>query len=120
VRRQGQALHDGVGDGAAGGVGAGVELGVDGQPAACCDRSGTYVVTLTDAPVAAYEGELPRLKRTAPKSGNRLDPESGAVDAYRRHLDDRRDEVLDAVPGVKALYDYDFTLNGFAAKLTGR
>ncbi|MDQ1046331.1 S8 family serine peptidase [Streptomyces sp. V4I2] len=81
---------------------------------------GMYVVTLTDAPVAAYEGELPRLKRTAPKSGNRLDPDSGAVDAYRRHLDDRRDEVLDAVPGVKALYDYDFTLSGFAAKLTGR
>ncbi|GHH82306.1 S8 family serine peptidase [Streptomyces capitiformicae] len=81
---------------------------------------GIYVVTLADAPVAAYEGGLPRLKRTAPKDGKRLDPDSGAVDAYRDHLDDRRDDVLDAVPGVKPLYDYDFTLNGFAAKLTGR
>ncbi|WP_149823549.1 S8 family serine peptidase [Streptomyces tailanensis] len=81
---------------------------------------GIYVVTLADPSVAAYEGGLPRLKRTAPKGGKRLDPDSGAVDAYREHLDDRRDDVLDAVPGVKPLYDYDFTLNGFAAKLTGR
>ncbi len=27
---------------------------------------------------------------------------------------------LDAVPGAKKLYDYDYTFNGFAARLTGR
>ncbi|WP_406197688.1 S8 family serine peptidase [Streptomyces europaeiscabiei] len=80
----------------------------------------TYIVKLADAPVAAYEGGLPRLKRTAPAAGKRLDAGSTAVRSYVRHLDSRRDEVLDAVPGAKKLYDYDYTFNGFAARLTGR
>lgn len=82
--------------------------------------AGTYVVQLSDEPVATYEGGLPRLKQTAPESGKRFDADSGAVKNYLRHLDTRRDDVLDAVPGVKKLYDYDYALNGFAARLTGR
>ncbi|MGW0706641.1 S8 family serine peptidase [Streptomyces sp. NPDC002643] len=81
---------------------------------------GTYVVKLADAPVAAYEGGLPGLKRTAPKADRRLDTESDAVEDYLEHLDDRRDKVLDAVPGVRPLYDYTYTFNGFAAELTAK
>ncbi|BBC34810.1 hypothetical protein SGFS_061040 [Streptomyces graminofaciens] len=80
----------------------------------------TYIVKLSEAPVAAYEGGLPRLKRTAPVQGGRLDADSKAVDAYLRHLDTRRDKVLDAVPGVRPLYDYAYTFNGFAAELTAK
>ena len=80
--------------------------------------TGTYVVKLTDAPVAAYEGGLRGLKRTMPASGKRLDTASSASREYVRRLDARRDRVLDAVPGARKLYDYDYTFSGFAAKLT--
>ncbi|WP_338897128.1 S8 family serine peptidase [Streptomyces sp. TG1A-60] len=80
----------------------------------------TYIVKLADAPVAAYEGGLPRLKRTAPATGRRLDADSAKVEKYVAHLDDRRERVLDAVPGVETLHDYSYTFNGFAAELTGR
>ncbi|WP_327744382.1 S8 family serine peptidase [Streptomyces europaeiscabiei] len=80
----------------------------------------TYIVKLADAPVAAYEGGLPRLKRTAPAAGRRLDADSATVEKYVAHLDDRRERILAAVPGVESLYDYAYTFNGFAAELTGR
>ncbi|MGI5423886.1 S8 family serine peptidase [Streptomyces sp. CA-179760] len=82
--------------------------------------NGTYIVKLTDPPVAAYEGGLPRLKRTEPAAGERLDAGSATVEKYVAHLDDRRERVLDAVPGVETLYDYSYTFSGFAAELTGR
>ncbi len=82
------------------------------------DTTGTYVVKLADAPVAAYDGGLRGLKRTMPASGKRLDPASSASREYVRRLDARRDRVLDAVPGATKLYDYDYTFNGFAARLT--
>ncbi|KPI03981.1 Cucumisin [Actinobacteria bacterium OK074] len=81
---------------------------------------GTYIVKLSDPPAAAYEGGLPRLKRTAPATGKRLDGDSAPVEKYVAHLDDRRERVLDAVPGVKTLYDYSYTFSGFAADLTGK
>ncbi|MFI9170032.1 S8 family serine peptidase [Streptomyces lincolnensis] len=81
---------------------------------------GTYIIELADPPVAAYEGGLPRLKRTASTAGTRLDADSATVKQYVAHLDDRRKQVLDAVPGVETLYDYSYTFSGFAAELTGR
>ncbi|KPI09466.1 Cucumisin [Actinobacteria bacterium OK074] len=83
-------------------------------------RAGIYVVKLTDAPVAAYGGGLPGLKRTTPAPGTRLAPDSAPVKDYLRHLDGERDKVLDAVPAVKTIYDYAYTFNGFAAKLTAK
>ncbi|CAM5273421.1 hypothetical protein [Streptomyces canus] len=65
--------------------------------------AGTYVVKLADQPVAAYQGGLKDLKRTAPAQGDRLKTDTTAVRAYLRHLDSRRDEVLDAVSGIKNL-----------------
>lgn len=81
---------------------------------------GTYIVKLDGQPVAGYRGDLPGLKRTAPAAGKRLDADSATVEKYVAHLDDRRERVLDAVPGVETLYDYSYTFNGFAAELTGR
>ncbi|MGW0709440.1 S8 family serine peptidase [Streptomyces sp. NPDC002643] len=81
--------------------------------------AGIYVIKLSAAPVAAYQGGVAGVKRTMPAPGDRLDAGSAAVRKYRNYLDDRRDKVLGAVPGVKKLYDYDYTFNGFAARLTG-
>ncbi len=79
-----------------------------------------YVVKLDEPPVATYQGGLKGLARTAPSPGNRLKAGTNAVKAYVRHLDNRRDEVLDDVPGVRKSYEYNYALNGFAAKLTPR
>ncbi|WP_330346855.1 S8 family peptidase [Streptomyces sp. NBC_00582] len=79
-----------------------------------------YVVKLAEPPVTTYQGGLKGLARTAPSPGNRLRTGTDAVKAYVRHLDDRRDEVLDDVPGVRKLYEYSYAFNGFAAKLTAR
>ena len=72
---------------------------------------GLYVVQLADRPVATDP-------RTAPKPGRRLNTATDAVHDLVRDLKRERDKVLDAVPGVKPLYTYQYVLNGFAAKLT--
>ncbi|WSQ14297.1 S8 family serine peptidase [Streptomyces sp. NBC_01231] len=81
---------------------------------------GIYIVKLRGQSVAGYRGDLPGLKRTEPAAGKRLDAASASVEKYVAYLDDRRERVLDAVPGVETLYDYSYTFNGFAAELTGR
>ncbi|WP_416969541.1 S8 family serine peptidase [Streptomyces sp. 4F14] len=88
------------------------------EPTPTSPERRTYVVKLADAPVAAYEGGLPGLRRTMPAPGERLDTASAATAEYLRHLDRRRDAVLETVPGAEELYAYDYTFNGFAARLT--
>ncbi|MEU1514915.1 S8 family serine peptidase [Streptomyces sp. NPDC005811] len=79
-----------------------------------------YVVKLADPPVATYQGGLKGLARTAPSPGDRLKTGTNAVRAYLRHLDTRRDEILDDISGIKKVYDYNYVFNGFAALLTAR
>ena len=81
--------------------------------------AGTYLVKLADEPLATYGGGLRGLKGTAPAAGERLDVGSGAATSYLRYLEKRRDAVRAAVPGIKKQYDYAYTVNGFAAELTG-
>jgi hypothetical protein len=75
--------------------------------------AGTYLVQLTDKPVAAHSG-------TAPAQGKRLNTRSQAVRDYIGHLKRERDQVLDEVNGVKPLHTYQYVMNGFAARLTAR
>jgi subtilisin family serine protease len=77
-----------------------------------------FVVQLDDEPLAGYVGGRPGLAPTAPRRGARLDPESGPVRRYREYLDIRRRAVLRLVPGVRPVYSYRWTVNGFAAALT--
>ncbi|WP_232838188.1 S8 family serine peptidase [Streptomyces geranii] len=73
----------------------------------------TYLVQLAGAPVATDPG-------TAAPQGERLDTATKAVRDHVRDLKRERDEVLEAVPGVKPLYTYSYVLNGFSAQLTDR
>ncbi len=81
---------------------------------------GLYIVQLAEAPVGSYDGHVAGMRATQPRSGAKLDRNSADVQRYRGHLADRHDAVLARVPRAKKVYDYTYTFNGFAARLTGR
>jgi hypothetical protein len=78
----------------------------------------TWIVQLADAPLASYDGRRAGLAATRPAAGQRLDLSTSAARAYQSHLDTQRSAVLARVPGVRAVYNYSVTFNGFAAVLT--
>ena len=75
--------------------------------------AGTYLVQLTGDPVATYA-------KTTPAPGKRLNTRTEAVRDYVDRLKREREKVLDEVPGVRPLYNYQYVFNGLAAKLTAR
>ncbi|MFG1920319.1 S8 family serine peptidase [Cryptosporangium sp. NPDC048952] len=82
-----------------------------------------HLVQLVDAPIAAYPGgrSVPDgdvLAGTRPRRGQRLGLDSSAVRRYLAYLDLQRRAVLRQLPGVRAVYAYRWTFNGFAAELT--
>src|SRR6266545_6114784 len=79
--------------------------------------TGVYLVQLDEAPVVEYAGGVAGLRPTRVAPGRRLDWTDNGVRAYVAHLGAQRDRVLSKVGGVK-LYDYDYTLAGFAAKMS--
>jgi subtilisin family serine protease len=79
--------------------------------------NGIYIVRMIDNPVVAYEGDIKGLKATAPKNGKKIDPNSSAVVNYVDYLTSKHDKALSKVGGQK-VYDYVYSFNGFAAKLT--
>lgn len=78
---------------------------------------GNYVVEMTDMPVVAYTGGVKGLKATAPKGGQKIDPLGADVVAYVDYLKGKHNGILNAAGGRKA-YDYVYSYNGFAARLT--
>ncbi|HYX90356.1 MAG TPA: S8 family serine peptidase, partial [Myxococcaceae bacterium] len=79
--------------------------------------SDVYLVRVLGEPVVAYQGSIPGLKATKPGKGQKLDPNQPDVVKYVRHLDARHDAVLAKAGGTK-IYGYQYTFNGFAARLT--
>ncbi len=77
-----------------------------------------YIVRMVDDPVVAYEGGVTGLSATAPKAGQKIDPNSADVTAYVRHLNGKHDAALRGVGNAKKLYDYTFSFNGMAVELT--
>ncbi|MBB5789440.1 S8 family serine peptidase [Jiangella mangrovi] len=86
-------------------------------PAAREYPAGSYVVVLTGAPAATYEGGVKGLAATAPAGGERLRAASRAVRDYRAHLTAAQREVAGSVD-ADPLYQYTVAVNGFAAELT--
>jgi subtilisin family serine protease len=80
-------------------------------------RAGRYLVTFGQDPVVSYTGTVSGFAATRPTSGRDLERTSPAVRAWRRHLVQRHDTVLQAV-GAEKIYDYTVVLNGVAARLT--
>jgi hypothetical protein len=103
--------------------GPGTALGASGTPGATqaastkFTTSGIYIVRMSGDPAVAYEGGIKGLKATAPKAGAKIDPFATDVVKYTTYLKGTHDTALKAV-GANKLYDYTFSLNGFAARLT--
>jgi len=93
---------------------------VAAQPSLKLDKggSGIYIVEMANAPVVAYKGDIKGLKATAPKNGQKIDPNGSDVVNYVAYLNAKHDDALAKVGGAKKLYDYNYTFNGFAAELT--
>ena len=79
--------------------------------------NGLYIVEMVDSPVVAYKGGIKGLKATAPKNGQKIDPNSSDVVNYVNYLKSNHDNALGKVGGQK-IYDYVYSYNGFAAKLS--
>lgn len=77
-----------------------------------------YIVQMALDPVVAYDGGVPGLEATKPAKGKKVDRTSSKVAKYVAHLVSKHDEALSRVGGAEKLYDYNFTYNGFAARLT--
>jgi subtilisin family serine protease len=79
-----------------------------------------YIVQLTGAPLASYQGGDAGYAATRPAVGSKLDAHSTSAQAYRGHLKDKQTSVLRGAgidPG-RTVYQYQTAFNGVAVKLT--
>jgi len=80
--------------------------------------NGIYIVQMIGDPVVAYEGGIKGLKATKPNKGKKINPNSPHVIDYVGHLNARHAEALNRAGGGEKTYDYHYSFNGFAAKLS--
>jgi hypothetical protein len=80
-----------------------------------------YIVVMNDPPAVAYEGGVRGIPATAPQAGEKLNPNRANVRNYAAHLRSQHNNALAAAgaPADAKLYDYVYSLNGFAAVLSG-
>ncbi len=90
----------------------------EGAVAPRARTSSNYLVRMSENPVVAYQGGIAGLKATAPKRGDKIDPNHPDVVRYAAYLDSRHSDALAKVGGGNKIYDYRFAVNGFAATLT--
>ena len=84
-----------------------------------------YIVTLTDAPLARYRGEVRGLAATSPvvTGDDRLDVESAESQAYLAYLESQQTDVIGRIAGQLRAnpyipHRYQVATNGFAIELT--
>jgi subtilisin family serine protease len=78
----------------------------------------SYIVQLTDKPVATYTGQVAGLAATMPPQGQRLDVDAADVQAYLTYLDAKQNDVINTISAAEITHKYDVVFNGFAAMLT--
>ncbi len=88
-----------------------VPAGASGKAAA-----GSYIVQMADSPVIGYTGGIPGYRGTA-VDGQKINRSNADVTKYAAYLDDQHTSIINKVGGQK-FYDYHYTFNGFAARLT--
>ena len=77
-----------------------------------------YIVTLADAPIAAYEGDVAGYDATQPVDGEDVDVDSADAKRYRSYLRKRQDTVAARI-GSTPDERYEVGLNAFTAEITG-
>ncbi len=82
--------------------------------------NGVYIVRLSDLPAVDYDGGIAGYAATKPKHGSKIDPNAADVQKYVGYLKNRHDASLGRVGGGNKLYDYSYSVNGYAAKLSYR
>lgn len=80
--------------------------------------NGIYIIQMIDDPVVAYEGGIKGLRATKPRQGKKIDPNSPNVTAYVDYLRSKHDAALAKVGGGQKVYSYQYSFNGFSAKLS--
>src|SRR5215216_1791968 len=96
---------------------AGARHGSDAESARTAKGvSDVYIVLLEEAPVAAYPGGISGYSATKPAAGKKLDRTNADVQKYANYLNSRHDAVAKSV-GATRMYEYAYSLNGFAAAL---
>lgn len=83
------------------------------------DSDGVYVVQMADLPVIAYDGSTAGYAATRPTKGKKVDGRSAAATRWADNLKSKHGNALRSVGATKRIYDYAYTYNGFAARLTG-
>jgi len=82
-------------------------------------RVATYIVQMEAAPAVAYTGGIDGLAATQPANGKKIDPASAKVQKYVDYLKGRHAAAIAKLAGAIKIYDYVYTFNGFAARMTG-
>ena len=80
--------------------------------------NGIYIIQMIDDPVVAYDGGIKGLRKTKPQKGKKIDPNSPNVVAYVDYLKGKHDAALAKVGGGQKVYSYQYSFNGFSAKLS--
>src|SRR5215813_11860387 len=80
--------------------------------------NGVYIVQMKASPVVAYTGDISGYNATKPGKGQKIDPLAANTLSYVGYLKGKHDEALRKVGGGQKIYNYTFSFNGFAAKLT--
>jgi subtilisin family serine protease len=89
-----------------------------GDAGIATSKNGVYIVQMLAAPAVAYTGNVAGYKATKPAKGDKLDPAASDTVQYVDYLKSKHDKALDNLGGGTMVYDYAYTYNGFAAKLT--
>jgi subtilisin family serine protease len=82
------------------------------------DGRKSYIVQLTEQPLAAYTGGLAGLLATRAAPGQRFDPNSAPSGLYRAYLESRQAQAKALMPSATVTHQYKVVFNGFAARLS--
>ena len=97
------------------------EAGSAGEFGKAGHTGDTYIVELVGDPVATYDGGVRGFKATSNKAtgANRLDTNSKASKAYRKHLKNKQaDFKKDTGISSKVTTEYQIVLNGMAVRMS--
>ncbi|MFK3739852.1 S8 family serine peptidase [Massilia sp. TN1-12] len=87
-------------------------------PSLADDVRRSYIIQLSDKPVATYTGEVAGLAATKPATGQRLNVNAASVQNYIGYLEKKKADVLAVVGSAPVTNNFNVVFNGFSALLT--